>query len=380
MENGTLFDKHPEWFGQDAQGKRHREQNWVLCTSNPDAVAYLTNNFVEYVKDRPEIQIYDFWPPDGAKWCECDACKQLGTPSDRQAILVNHVKKAIKTVRPDLRLEIIAYHTALLPPEHVKLDPDVLVDFCPISQQFDHQIDDPAAKQNAEYVDALKAWRSSFTGDISIYSYYRKYAWDSLPVIIPHYLQKDLQWYATVPTQGISSYAEPGDWFTYELNHYALAKLAWNPKMDIDAVIDDYCKTRYGAQADLAKKLLMTLEHVVRTYCAVPNSSLKSADDITAALLRLKNASSALGNTLAQETPQINWNAGRLCLMSSYAEQDLEIQIARARNASPDQLQPMINQLHDWLDKNKDVGIILMRDQRLSLSSLQRRYGVGKEK
>jgi len=39
-------------------------------------------------------------------------------------------------------------------------------------------------------------------------------------------MQKDLQWYAKLPVQGVSTYAEPGDWFTYELNHYVLA--AWH--------------------------------------------------------------------------------------------------------------------------------------------------------
>src|SRR5207237_2345152 len=115
--------------------------------------------------------------------------KKLGTPSDRQALLIAQMKQAVTKVRPDLRLEIIAYAAALRPPEHVKLDQSVLVDFCPIGQQFDHQINDPAAGKNADYVANLAAWRKAFDGDISIYSYYRKYAWDSLPVIIPHYMQ-----------------------------------------------------------------------------------------------------------------------------------------------------------------------------------------------
>ena len=75
------------------------------------------------------------------------------------------------------------------------------------------------------------AWHKVFDGDISIYSYYRKYAWDSLPVIIPHYMQKDLQWYAKVPVQGVSTYAEPeaeqqrwrlrGGWSSYPSTHIA---------------------------------------------------------------------------------------------------------------------------------------------------------------
>jgi hypothetical protein len=38
MEGGTLFDKHPDWFGQDKQGKRRKERGQVFCTSNAAAV------------------------------------------------------------------------------------------------------------------------------------------------------------------------------------------------------------------------------------------------------------------------------------------------------------------------------------------------------
>ncbi len=375
MEDGTLFKKHPEWFGQDAKGNRRPEKSYVFCTSNPDAVAYLTNNVVTYVKDRPEIQIFDFWPPDGAKWCECDQCKKLGTPSDRQAILVNHVREAAQSVRPDLRLEIIAYHTALLPPEHVKLDPSVLVDFCPISQHFDVQINDPNDAQNAEFVSALKSWRGNFTGDISIYSYYRKYAWESLPAIIPHYMQNDLQWYASVRVQGVSTYAEPGDWFTYELNHYALAKLAWNPKADVDAIEKEFIEARYQSSAPAAMEAVKTLEDVVRTTCSIPYSTLKSADVIQQALDRLKKSHDAVSKAAeAEKDAGVKHNLERLGRVCDYASGDLEIQLMRAQNAEVGKIREKVKALEGLLQSHANEGVFLT--QRMPPGRMAGRYGL----
>src|SRR5262249_6681717 len=116
MEDGKLFQQHPEYFGQDEKGARTKVENRVFCTSNPQAVEYLIKNFIAYVKERPEIEIYDFWPPDGAKWCACDECRKLGDPPDRQAILLRQVQSRVKESRPNLRLEIIAYSAALNPP------------------------------------------------------------------------------------------------------------------------------------------------------------------------------------------------------------------------------------------------------------------------
>ena len=85
------YDQHPEWFGMGADGKRRPEHGRVFCTSNAAAVDYLTKNVVAYLQSRPEIDIFDFWPPDGSKWCECEACAKLGTPADRQSRLVAQV-------------------------------------------------------------------------------------------------------------------------------------------------------------------------------------------------------------------------------------------------------------------------------------------------
>ncbi len=80
---------HPEWLGMDETGKRSEAHGRVFCSSNSAAVDFLAKNVVAYLKAHPEIDIFDFWPPDGSKWCECENCKKLGTPADRQARLVS---------------------------------------------------------------------------------------------------------------------------------------------------------------------------------------------------------------------------------------------------------------------------------------------------
>lgn len=206
---GTMFDVHPEWFGIDEKGQRRKLKSRVFCTSNPEAVAFLTGNVLQYVKERSEIDIFDFWPPDGADWCTCDDCAALGDPQDRQALLANHVLAAMTDAGLPTRLEIIAYSEALLPPQRVKLDPRILVDFCPINQCFEVPIDNPSSSRNVEYVQAVRAWREQFDGDIGLYSYYRKYAWRSAPAVIPHYISQDLRFYRSLPLQAVHVYAEP---------------------------------------------------------------------------------------------------------------------------------------------------------------------------
>jgi hypothetical protein len=291
---------------------------------------------------------------------------------------VNHVKQKVQEVRPDVRLEIIAYAAAVNPPEHQKLDKDVLVDFCPIGQQFDHQINDPSADKNAAYATGLTAWRKAFDGDISIYSYYRKYAWDSLPVIIPHYMQKDLQWYSKLPVQGVSTYAEPGDWCTYELNHYVLPALAWNPDADVDALVKKFCAARYGEFAALASVTLDSLGEITRSAGSIPNTTLKSASSIETdrgiieEKCKLVEAAAAKADNAA-----VKRALERLALICTYASKDLEIQRLRASKAGDEQVRQKAAELHEWLASHADDGVFLIKDQRISPQRMLRRYGTG---
>lgn len=359
MEGGTLFERHPDWFGLDQDCRPSRNVRHVFNTENPDAVAYLIDNVIDYVKDRPEIDIFDFWPPDGARWAECPDQEALGTPADRQVRLLNQVQAVLREARPDLRLEIIAYAHAKEPPVNEKLDEDVLVDFCPIGQHFDAQIYDTSRLNNAIYVDLIKKWRETFAGQISLYSYYRKYAWRSLPVIIPHYMQRDLQWYASIPLQGISTYAEPGDWGTYELNHYVLGYLAWNPDTDVDARVSRFVQARFGEAAPQAHAALTGLEDLVRVYGSVPYTELKSAGEIAGARDSMAALTAALRDAVTDEARADALN--RLQLMCEFATRDLEIQLLRASGAATTEVQRHVESLSNFLNEYRERGVFLIR-------------------
>ncbi|MGI8908535.1 MAG: DUF4838 domain-containing protein [Candidatus Sumerlaeaceae bacterium] len=376
MEDGKLFEQHPDWFGANKQGERQRQEKWAFCTSNAAAVDYFTSNVLAYLRDRPEIDIFDCWPPDGAKWCECDACAKLGSPSNRQAILINGLAAKLREQLPKMRLEVLAYHTSVMPPESVKLDSSVLLDFCPISQCFEVQINDSVSTQNLAYVEGLKAWRAKFDGDISVYTYYRKYAWDSLPAVFPHYIQKDVQFYRTIPVQGISIYSEPADWGTYELNHYSLAKLAENPDADVDAIVRDFCNARYGAAAEVAQRVYGTLEEIVPRYCSLPGTTLKSADEQRKAEQRLRDAQQELKSAAMTNAGDAATSAAlnRLNLVLEYVARDVELRRLRASGASREELLARLQDLRNFLSAHSADGVFLISENRLSEARMTRKY------
>jgi hypothetical protein len=369
MNGGKLFDERPEWFGKDDTGKRTKVQRRVFCTSNPHAVEFMTGSVIDYLNSHPEIDVFELWPPDGADWCTCDVCKALGEPQDRQALLVNHIQASVEKAKPGVRLEIIAYSKALLPPTRVKLDPRILVDYCPINQSFEVPINDPSSTRNADYVRALTAWRERFPGDIGLYSYYRKYAWKSLPALIPHYMQADLRYYHSLkpPLAAVMIYGEPGDWGTYELNHISLGRLGWDADADMDDIVKAYCAARYGAdRADETAKALVSLGDTVRTYGSLPFTSLKSAPQIATAKQKLED--------MAARLPKSGGAFVRLGLMFRYAIEDLDLQHDRAAKAPEAQVRKKVDALFEFLVQHKTDGVFIVSDA--DRTRMLKRYGI----
>jgi len=361
MEGGDLFARHPNWFGKDSTCDASRAPQEVFNTENDSAVAYLIHNVVRYVTEHPEIDVFDFWPPDGARWDECAKEQSSESVEDRHAKLVSALHDTLARVRPQLRLEMIAYAHAKMPPEHVVIPPDVLVDFCPIGEDFDVPLYDSSSTNNAIYARAIHAWRRSFPGDIGLYSYYRKYEWRSLPNVIPHFMQRELRWYAAVPLQGISSYAEPGDWYTYELNHYTLGELAWNPNVNVDSLVAGYALARYGPSRKLAIAALTTLENDFRLRGSIPYSAADSTTQIARTLAvvgaqrdGVRRAAAAAGNG------ELAANLVRLGLMLEFAERDLAIEKARSEGGAPEKIQTMVRELVAFLTAHKAQGVFVV--------------------
>jgi hypothetical protein len=373
MEDSTLFIRHPSWFGRDKNCDPSPEEYEVFNTSDSGAVRYFIANIMAYLRSHPEIDIFDFWPPDGAHWDDCPGGDSMGTAEDRQARLANLVNAKIHEINPGIRLEIIAYAGALLPPDIVRLDPGILVDFCPIDQSYERQIYDSLSNQNRIYIKALNTWRKTFSGDIGLYSYYRKYAWHSLPNVIPHYIARDMKWYAGIPLQGISVYCEPGDWATYALNYYTLSRLAWNPDTNVDSLMGAFCHMLYGTQSETALLAYHALEHTVRRTGNIPFTTLKPPTELQDAQERLAKVNARLDSAIqaSHGTSSIE-NLRKLGLAIDYAGQDLRI--LEFKQTDPALARQHIAAMVDFLTRHKDEGVFLLRTSD-NLERYLRYYG-----
>jgi hypothetical protein len=175
-------------------------------------------------------------------------------------------------------------------------------------------------------------------------------------------MQRDLKWYASLPLQAVSTYAEPADWGTYEANHVVFGHLAWDPAVDVDSLLAGWAGARFGAAAPTALAALSTLEDEFRPRASLPYSRPSRPAEIAAALDDVERRLRAVDAARAAASTRAVGALERLALMLEYARRDLDLQRARASGEPAAALRRQASALFDFLHDNADRGVFLIHD------------------
>jgi hypothetical protein len=106
------------------------------------------------------------------------------------------------------------------------------------------------------------------------------------PVVYVHKLAEDFAKLAPNRMIGTDLDSCMNHWATQGLNYYVMSKLLWNPDLNIDDLLDDYCRSGFGAGADAVKRYYLEIEQLTNQIAA---SKLDVTEPFTSeALTRLR--------------------------------------------------------------------------------------------
>ena len=281
-KDGTLttFEAHPEWFPV-VKGKRvpgiRGEFGTNFCTSNPHATAEFMTNYVRALIDGPyrDADVVRFWTLDGGKWCECDACKALGTPTDRNLLLVRHLDAAIKKARAAGRIHrplivrFLVYADVLAPPSR-PLPADFDYDTCsatyfPITRSYVYPFEDARSPRNAHYYRQLQGWVAEpdrhYRGRLCIGEYYNVSGYKCLPLCFMHTMAVDIPAYHRMGARHFHyMHCTTADMGNKALTNYQMARQLWDVTTDCETLWTDYFARRYGPAAATMRQFYESLE------------------------------------------------------------------------------------------------------------------------
>ena len=127
-----LFETHPEYFSEDANGVRHNKTNF--CVSNEEAMEIVVKNAVWLAKNLYGKQnTFYFWMDDTLEdaRCMCPNCRHMSM-ADQQMRVINRITTAIRQEISNAKVAYLGYFGFLEVPKLEKPVDGVFLEYAPM--------------------------------------------------------------------------------------------------------------------------------------------------------------------------------------------------------------------------------------------------------
>ncbi|MGI5817486.1 MAG: DUF4838 domain-containing protein [Armatimonadota bacterium] len=255
------FAEHPEWY---ALIDGERSPDGQLCTSTPEVVERVAERICALFDAHPTVEMFGLWPNDGFGWCECERCTTIEEPrpsqfrpehprrTDTYLRFVNAVAELVEESHPGRRLSALAYVNYADAPERTRPAENVAVCFAPFLRCLKHPLrpDVGCDRMNAAYAGEFVRWREVTPGDLYVFSYLSQIHTLSLPFPIHEMIAENQRWLIDAGCDGFTMEFVPEEWGAFGANIHEIARLAWEPGMDVEAWLAAHDEAICGPAAE----------------------------------------------------------------------------------------------------------------------------------
>ncbi len=270
------FDEHPEYFAMNADGSRNPH---MPSLTHPRAREIAAEIIKDYFREHPEENSYGFAPDDGLPrdyGPETIALNTgfptlLGRPGVPAEVstteewfrFVNDVITRVRKEFPDVYIATNGYANRNTPPEGVELDDHIVVMFAAIWSCTLHAYDDPHCWHKVRQGQMLRRW-CELCDNVWVYGYnYQMLVSGLTPLPEFTKLRRD---FPLMKRWGVIGFLDEtrNVWAECGIaSRYLRARLEWDADADVDAILDDFFATWYGASAAAMRAYYTTLDRAI---------------------------------------------------------------------------------------------------------------------
>lgn len=260
----TLFKTHPEYFAL-VNGKRTPLQP---CLSHPEVYKIMKQNLLKEMAKHPNQKVWSISHNDDAAYCQCNLCEPKQKAGNGFIeTLMPFVNKFAKDF-PDKTISTLAYMESGIPSKSVKPLSNVEIMLC--YTHINRAIPIATGPENAKFFRELTAKWQQQTSNIFVWDYVINYLNTLSPFPNLQVLQPNVQYLRDhnikrVFLQGSGNQKSEFN----ELKCYLIAKLLWNPDINIQQVQNEFIDAYYGAGAPEIKKYIAALQTEVKKHNAI---------------------------------------------------------------------------------------------------------------
>ncbi|HEX2988715.1 MAG TPA: DUF4838 domain-containing protein [Chloroflexota bacterium] len=261
---------HPEYFpihGTERYKPGGKDDHaWQPCMGIDATVQVAADAAREAFRQDPNLESFSFGMNDGQGWCECPKCKAIDKPvgewhgfsGDKSVLFytwLNKVAANLERDYPDKMLGCLAYSSAILPPPGMKLHRNIIPYFT--SNRADYF--DPKFRAQDQQ---LMRWWAQHANQMGIYDYAYGVGF-AVPRIYNHLFQDAVKFAAANKVRGFYAEVYP-NWGLDGPKLYTMARIVWDPNVNVDAVTADWNERMFHEAAAPMKQYFATAEDAWR--------------------------------------------------------------------------------------------------------------------
>ncbi len=242
------FAAHPEYFALVNGERRNKGTHLLFCYSNAQLQQLIVRYALDYFEKNLQEECVSIEPGDSYRWCECEQCAQMGSPSDRLVVLANRVIAAVREKNPRKFVSFYSYQAHADPPS-LKLSPGVIV---PVATHL-------AMGKVKSFEERVAGWREAgaLTG---VREYYSVNIWEngipgtSAASRVEEIARKTARYHQI--GLGMLNAESTDGWGLNGLGYYVASRLLWDVKAagNVDGIIDDFIEKAFGTAAAPMKR------------------------------------------------------------------------------------------------------------------------------
>lgn len=248
----TYGKDHPEFYHvrggkrrvPASDAKEHRQ--WNPCWTAPGIVDEAAKNICAYFDARPAVDSYSLGINDVTSRCECPACARAyeknGSVGHVYYHWVNAVAQEVGRKHPHRKLGLLAYFEAMPVPHDLKLHGAVVPFVCYELMRWA----DPELEARGHTL--TENWLTSAT-ELGWYDYIYGGKTYLIPRAWYHLMADYLRYGRDHHVRYYYAEAYPADHWPDGPKLYLTLKLLWNPDLDVDALLDEWCSAAVGEGA-----------------------------------------------------------------------------------------------------------------------------------
>ncbi len=265
--------EHPEWFNL-VNGRRMSKaaDPWQICFTNLEAAATFAENCkpsiqkeldkgVPIERIRVNVSPNDYY----AARCDCENCKTIqdadGSASSQVMHFANLVHAELLKTFPRVLVYYYVYSNHGRVPEHGKPSAGVIPDLTSwhVVKSLGVNHAKPLFSSGNKRYQEIFNYFAANCDQVSVYTYYTHYAFVT-PYPVLTQMPDDFRHWADSGKMRQFYCESHLNWGTQNITLYLIGKLLWNPYLEADPLVREYCRKAYGPAAEDIYQYHMTLQ------------------------------------------------------------------------------------------------------------------------